>query len=78
MVFFIHSGTDIRPFVDLFDTATLARETARVYFARRYPNVRIFNEDGKQLTLADLGSLAAWENEGEDAQWHHASVTHHG
>jgi hypothetical protein len=61
MRFFIHSGTDIQPFVDRFDSATMALEALQIYLERKYPNVRIYNEDGESLTVATLLRLAAEE-----------------
>jgi hypothetical protein len=61
MEFFIHSGVGIQPFVDRFDSATRALETVRVYLEEKYPNVRIFNEDGETLTVATLLRPAARE-----------------
>jgi hypothetical protein len=67
MQFFIHSGTDIRPLAERYDSATLALDAASDYLKRRLPNVSIVDQDGDSLTLAQLRELASEENENEDA-----------
>ena len=67
MRFFVHSGTDIQPFVERYDSATLARDAVEQLLARRLPNVRVVDEKGADVTPQTLLELATEENEYDDA-----------
>ena len=66
MRFFVHSGEGIQEVVERYDSATLTLDAVSIV-TQTAPNVRIFNENGEQLSPADLQKLAAEENESDDA-----------
>jgi len=66
MRFFVHSGEAIQEVVERYDSATLALEAVSA-MAQGLPNIRVFNENGEQVSPADLQQLAAEENESDDA-----------
>jgi hypothetical protein len=66
MRFFVHSGEAIQEVVERYDSATLALEAGSV-ISQTAPNIRVFNENGEQVSPADLQQLAAEENESDDA-----------
>jgi hypothetical protein len=67
MRYFVHSGEGIQEAVEQYDSATLALEAVSVRGSELAPNIRIFNENGDQVSPADLQQLAAEENESDDA-----------
>jgi hypothetical protein len=67
MRYFVHSGEGIQEAVERYDSAALALEAISVPGSGRAPNIRIFNEDGDQVSPAALQQLAAEENESDDA-----------
>ena len=67
MRFFVHSGECVHEAVERCDSATLALEAISVPGSELAPNIRIFNENGDQVSPADLQQLAAEENESGDA-----------
>ncbi len=66
MRFFVHSGEGIQEVVERYDSATLALE-AVFTVTQRAQSIRIFNENGEQVSPADLQQLAVEENESDDA-----------
>jgi hypothetical protein len=66
MRFFVHSGEAIQEVVERFDSATLALDAVSI-MTQRLPNIRVFNENGEQVSPAVLQQLAAEENESDDA-----------
>jgi len=52
--------------VERYDSATLALDAVSIA-TQRVPNIRIFKENGEQVSPADLQQLAAEENESDDA-----------
>lgn len=61
MHFVIISGAEIREYVERHDSAKLALERASELFARRLPNIRIFNDANHLPRLADLRRVAEKE-----------------
>jgi hypothetical protein len=53
--------------VERSDSAALALDAISVSGSELAPNIRIFNEDGDQVSPAALHQLAAEENESDDA-----------
>ncbi len=66
MRFFVHSGEGVQEVVERYDSATLALEAVSTV-TQSAPNIRIFNENGKQVSPTDLQQLAEEENESDDA-----------
>ena len=66
MRFFVHSGEGIQEVVERYDSATLALDAVSIA-TQRVPNIRIFKENGEQVSPADLQQLAAEENQSDDA-----------
>jgi hypothetical protein len=66
MRFFVHSGEANQEVVERYDSATLALEAVSV-MSQTLPNIRVFNENGEQVSPADLQQLSAEENESDDA-----------
>ena len=64
MRFFVHSGEGIQEVVERYDSAALALEAVFTVTQRA---LRIFNENGEQVSPADLQQLAVEENESDDA-----------
>ncbi len=52
--------------MERYDSAALALEAVSI-LAQRLPNIRVFNENGDQVSPAELQQLAAEENESDDA-----------
>jgi hypothetical protein len=67
MGFRIVSGSGIQEFVEHVETAAAALDHVRWLIKAGLPNVRIFNEDGRALSLSELEALAKFENEADDA-----------
>jgi hypothetical protein len=67
MRFRIISGSGIQEFVEQVESATAALDRVRWLIKSALPNVRIFNEDGRPLSVSDLEGLAEFENESDDA-----------
>ena len=65
MRFFVHSGEGIQEAVERYDSATQALEAVSVPGAELAPNIRIVNENGDQVSPADLQHLAAEENKSD-------------
>ncbi len=66
MRFFVHSGEGIQEVVERYDSATLALDAVSTV-TQSVPNIRVLNENGEQVSAADLQQLAAEENESDDA-----------
>ncbi len=66
MRFFVHSGEGVQEVVERYDSATLALEAVSTV-TQGAPNIRIFNENGEQVSPTDLLQLAEEENESDDA-----------
>ncbi len=66
MRFFVHSGEGIQEVVERYDSATLALDAVSTV-TQSVPNIRVFNENGEQVSPTDLQQLAAEENESDDA-----------
>ena len=54
MRYVITSGTSLREYCDQRDGAKAALEHVLSLIERRYPNVRVFDEGGCELSLNDL------------------------
>ena len=67
MRFSVVSGTDIQEFVERHDSATLALDAVERLIAQRLPNIRVLDEKGANVPLADVRELAVVENESDDA-----------
>jgi hypothetical protein len=67
MRFFIHSGTDVPPLVERYDSATLALEAVTRLQASSLSNLRIVDKDGADVNLRTLHDMAVEENENDDA-----------
>ena len=67
MRFFVHLGKGIQEAVERYDSAALALEAISAPGSELAPNIRIFNEDGDQMSPAALLRLAVEENESDDA-----------
>ena len=65
MRFFVHSGEGVQEVVERYDSATLALEAVSTV-TQGAPNIRIFNENGVQVSPTDLLQLAEEENESDD------------
>ena len=52
--------------MERYDSATLALEAVSV-ISQTPPNIRVYNENGEQVSPAELQQLAAEENESDDA-----------
>ena len=66
MRFFVHSGEGVQEVVERYDSATLALEAVSTV-TQGASNIRIFNENGEQVSPTDLLQLAEEENESDDA-----------
>jgi hypothetical protein len=66
MRFFVHSGEGIQEAVERCDSAALALEAVTVAGSELAPNIRIFSENGDQVSPTDLQQLAAEENKSDD------------
>jgi hypothetical protein len=55
-------GTSLREYCDQLDGAKAALEHVLSLMQRRYPNVRVFDEDGRKLSLDDLRRQAPEES----------------
>jgi hypothetical protein len=62
MRYVITSGTSLREYVDQRNGAKAALEHVLSLIKRRYPNVRVFDEDGRKLSLNDLRRHEARES----------------
>ena len=58
MHFVVCSGTSIFEISERCDCAGAALESALALLARRRPNVRVLDEAGRRVALADLGRAA--------------------
>jgi hypothetical protein len=62
MQYVIISGTSLREYCDRRDGAKAALEHVVSMMQRRYPNVRVVDEDGRNLSLKDLRRHEAQES----------------
>jgi hypothetical protein len=62
MQYVIISGTSLREYCDQRDGAKAALEHVLSSMKRRHPNVRVFDEDGRKLSLDDLRRHEAQES----------------
>ncbi len=62
----ISSGTETES-KEWHDSADLALEAVSSLLAQGRPEVRIFDEHGQPISLADLRALASFENDSDDA-----------
>lgn len=65
--FRVVSASGIQEFVEHVESATAALDQVRWLIKSGLPNVRIFNEDGRALSLSELEELADDDNESDDA-----------
>ncbi len=63
----ILSGTDIRECSERYDSAPQALEAVTSLLARQLPNIRVFDENGHELSVSELRALAVEEKESDDA-----------
>ncbi len=66
MRFFVHSGESVQELVERYDSAALALEAVSM-LTQKLPNVQVFNENGEQVSPAELQQMASEENESDDA-----------
>jgi hypothetical protein len=62
MRYVITSGTSLREYVGQRNGAKVALDHVLSLIRRRYPNVRVFDEDGRKLRLDDLRRHEAQES----------------
>ena len=65
MHFFVHSGEAVQELVERYDSAKSTLEAVSM-LTQKLPNVQVFNENGEQVSPAELQQLAAEENETDD------------
>ena len=66
MRFAISSGTEPQS-VEWYDSADLALEAVSSLLAQGRPDVKILDEHGQRVSLADLRALAEFQNDLDDA-----------
>jgi hypothetical protein len=66
MRFAISSGTEPQS-VEWCDSADLALEAVSSLLAQGRPDVKILDEHGQRVSLADLRALAEFQNDSDDA-----------
>jgi hypothetical protein len=67
MRFRIISGLGTQEFVEHVESATAALDRVRLLIKSGLPNLRIFNKEGRALSLSELEALAEFDNESDDA-----------
>jgi hypothetical protein len=67
MRYFVHSGTDIYPSGERYESAALALEAVERLLAKGAADIRVTEEHGERVSLTTLRDLAVEENENDDA-----------